>query len=252
MWPSRSGLMKLLRWLSSWRALRLDIRTRAVKVALSAHTHPSAPPLGRAATMATTLAASASLCHAVSLSGKRARCPVGARKALAAAPARVNRVRNVAARAVQEIAGADFESEVLKVRPPPRPSTRSSPSRARARHNPLSFVREPFRSCRPTRTATDLRPFLSRARSATAVRRSRARGFLGHLVRPLQAHQQGGREGGGGVFRGHAQNRQDRGGPQPRAGGEVRGVRPPPPSSSSRMETWWRAARERGRSTCPS
>ena len=89
--------------------------------------------------MATTLAASASLCHTVSLSGKRARCPAGARKALAAAPARVSRVRNVAARAVQEVAGADFESEVLKVRPPaprvdPLPS---SPRRVRARQSIL-------------------------------------------------------------------------------------------------------------------
>jgi hypothetical protein len=84
--------------------------------------------------MATTLAASASLCHAVSLSGKRARCPAGARKALAAAPARVNRVRNVAARAVQEIAGADFESEVLKVRPP-APPVHPLVARTRARQS---------------------------------------------------------------------------------------------------------------------
>ena len=162
MWPSRSGLMKLLRWLSSWRALGLDIRTRTVKVALSAHTHPSASPLGRAATMATTLAASASLCHAVSLSGKRARCPVGARKALAAAPARVNRVRNVAARAVQEIAGADFESEVLKVRPPSPPV---DPLVAQPRA--CSTIRHPSSASRSDRVVRR-EPRLTSARSSLA------------------------------------------------------------------------------------
>lgn len=96
--------------------------------------------------MATTLAASASLCHAVSLSGKRARCPAGARKALAAAPARVNRVRNVAARAVQEIAGADFESEVLKVGPP-APPVHPLIARTRAR----SPIRPPSSASRSDR-----------------------------------------------------------------------------------------------------
>eukprot|EP00982_Pelagococcus_subviridis_P013294 31237-Pelagococcus_subviridis.AAC.12 len=57
------------------------------------------------------------------------------------------------------------------------------------------------------------------------VRRPRARRLLGDVVRPVQAHQQGGRESGGGVRCGEAQDREDRGGPQPGSRGGVRRVR---------------------------
>ena len=51
--------------------------------------------------------------RAASLGSVRARCPAKTRGALRAAPARATRARDVGVRAVQEVAGADFQAEVL-------------------------------------------------------------------------------------------------------------------------------------------
>lgn len=79
--------------------------------------------------------------RAASLGSVRARCPAKTRGALRAAPARATRARDVGVRAVQEVAGADFQAEVLDVRstatprhpaPPPRRRRRARPSPPRA------------------------------------------------------------------------------------------------------------------------
>ena len=99
--------------------------------------------------------------------------------------------------------------------PPPRPSTRSSPSRARARHNPSPFVREPFRSCRPREPRQPppvplSRPIRDRSPTFPCSWISGPPG-----ARPLQAHQQGGREGGGGIPRTRSKSSRSRWTPTP-------------------------------------
>ena len=51
--------------------------------------------------------------RAASLGSVRARCPAKTRGALRAAPARATRARDVGVRAVQEVAGADFQACLL-------------------------------------------------------------------------------------------------------------------------------------------
>ena len=65
--------------------------------------------------MAATFAPTSVLSGRVSLSAKSSRCPT--RKALLAPKRVAAKARGMTTRAVQEVAGADFQTEVLDVRP---------------------------------------------------------------------------------------------------------------------------------------
>ena len=79
--------------------------------------------------------------RAASLGSVRARCPAKTRGALRAAPARATRARDVGVRAVQEVAGADFQAEVLDVRSTATPRPLAPPPRRRGERAPRPRAR---------------------------------------------------------------------------------------------------------------